>query len=722
MGPGTIGMTRQSAILPLRLLVAALGLGLALAAGGTENAPRRILFDVPAGPLDAALREFAIQSGQQVIYPTDLVQGRNAAAVHGLCSIREALDRLLAPTGLGAWQDERTGALAVREVAAAVAPPPVRAEPARPPAKPMVARTAPAGPPEPGSAPVALPPFVVEEHKPVDWKYAELEDSEVLSTCSDRLTSFLVEQHYALHQMLETILPRSLQFRSDVPPIYLFIDRDSRMTLPPEVVGMMQRTEAANALRTPVGDQTRAITALPNYRLWDQDSHAIFFLTSESDLFQGQLRLTPGYVRHLLESRQPGLPRWFIEGFMAMYLDTVIHTAPLMGAGRRDGMPFTAYVLKIAPALWISPALTQEIQRRPNARIELLSLAALFRGDAERETGPRPADAGAGVVGLPDYVATEAKSPDIAANYDRLLRQSQSAIFLRWLFSGSRETRRAALWKFVDGASRGRATEAWFKECFGLDYAAVETELQNYVRTACRDSITLHPERVPILGPVDLRLASDSEVSRIKGDFNRLEIAYVRENYPALTNRYIEQARRTLRRAYDRGDRDPRLVAELGLCECDAGNDAAAVPFLEAAVRGRVLRPRAYFELARIRFATLVAQNPAGKLTIPQLKSVITPLLWSRFQAPPLGEAYELMAEAWLRSEATPLGEQLAVLNDSVEQFPQRARLFLLVAHIQVEQHRFDTARALVERGLRVATDPGDRQRLQKLQADLTGP
>ena len=44
-------------------------------------------------------------------------------------------------------------------------------------------------------------------------------------------------------------------------------------------------------------------------------------------------------------------------------------------------------------------------------------------------------------------------------------------------------------------------------------------------------------------------------------------------NSPELAPKYLEQARRTLRRAYDRGERDPRLLAVLGLCECDAGNE-----------------------------------------------------------------------------------------------------------------------------------------------------
>lgn len=73
----------------------------------------RYRFDLPAGPADAALKQFSAQSGQQVVAPTALVQGVRTQEVRGEISAREALDRMLSGTGLAARLDDQSGAFAV---------------------------------------------------------------------------------------------------------------------------------------------------------------------------------------------------------------------------------------------------------------------------------------------------------------------------------------------------------------------------------------------------------------------------------------------------------------------------------------------------------------------------------------------------------------------------------------------------------------------------------
>ena len=60
-------------------------------------------FDIASGPLANALDRFGDQSGLQIVYDPRLVAGRNAAAVSGHMRKREALDRLLAGSGVG-WK------------------------------------------------------------------------------------------------------------------------------------------------------------------------------------------------------------------------------------------------------------------------------------------------------------------------------------------------------------------------------------------------------------------------------------------------------------------------------------------------------------------------------------------------------------------------------------------------------------------------------------------
>jgi outer membrane receptor for ferric coprogen and ferric-rhodotorulic acid len=93
----------------------ALGLLLSLlcaswAAGA--NAPKRT-FQIPNGDAAVTLKRFSEQSGEQIVFPIDLVRGVKTNPVQGEMSAREALDQLVANTGLVVVVDARTGALTV---------------------------------------------------------------------------------------------------------------------------------------------------------------------------------------------------------------------------------------------------------------------------------------------------------------------------------------------------------------------------------------------------------------------------------------------------------------------------------------------------------------------------------------------------------------------------------------------------------------------------------
>lgn len=59
-----------------------------------------IHFDLPAQPLAVALDAYAAASGRSVLFPDTLVAGRVSAPIHGSYGGREALDLMLAGTGL----------------------------------------------------------------------------------------------------------------------------------------------------------------------------------------------------------------------------------------------------------------------------------------------------------------------------------------------------------------------------------------------------------------------------------------------------------------------------------------------------------------------------------------------------------------------------------------------------------------------------------------------
>lgn len=83
----------------------------------TVFANARRHYDLPAGDAAQTLKLFSEQSGEQIVYPVEQVRGQQTNAVRGELTTREALDAMLAKTGLMAVQDEKTGALAVKRVA-----------------------------------------------------------------------------------------------------------------------------------------------------------------------------------------------------------------------------------------------------------------------------------------------------------------------------------------------------------------------------------------------------------------------------------------------------------------------------------------------------------------------------------------------------------------------------------------------------------------------------
>jgi hypothetical protein len=321
---------------------------------------------------------------------------------------------------------------------------------------------------------------------------------------------------------------------------------------------------------------------------------------------------------------------------------------------------------------------------------------------------------------LAEFFAGDLSQTDPTLGAALSLWQAQAALFIRWGLGDRGAPRRAALWKFVERSAVEPVTEALFQECFGFDFTTAQRQLSEHLATAMRERLVLRPAQRPRLPDYPLRAADEVEIARMKGDWERLEIAFVKSQFPTLTQKYLEQARRTLRRAYDNGSRDPRLLAVMGLCEVDAGNDAGAREFLEdASARTKTLRARARFELARLRFAALRAEvGGAGpRLTIDQARGVLTPLLATREQEPPLAEVYTLIADVYALCDEPPTRDQLAVLEAGVRTFPRDTELVHRTAELNVRHGFLDTARWLITLGITLAPDDAARARFEALQA-----
>jgi hypothetical protein len=97
--------TLRALLLPLLLSVLTIAMAMVHRAdatetqlGGANTVPIR--FDLPVQPLAAALVTFSELTGYSVLVSSSLTTGRQAAAVHGEFEPRDALQRLLADSGL----------------------------------------------------------------------------------------------------------------------------------------------------------------------------------------------------------------------------------------------------------------------------------------------------------------------------------------------------------------------------------------------------------------------------------------------------------------------------------------------------------------------------------------------------------------------------------------------------------------------------------------------
>jgi len=522
---------------------------------------------------------------------------------------------------------------------------------------------------------VELPPLLVSEPRnPLPWRYAEATGLEVLSLCPDYTTKEFMMQFCHLRQLLQLVIPPELQLSLSVPVVHILCGT--------EMQGRLNRDVLVDMFHTNPAAPAEHVHVLPNLRLMANDAYTVFALVDPVKMERSQLSLTPDYVSFTLQRRVPPLPAWFAVGVLHLY----------------DSMLLDSKEIQLAPVVWLSDEGTEAVRKDPAAAaLTLLPMEELL-------IAPRPPLA-----------------PAESVEHYREIWIAQSALFVRWALDGRSLEERQAYFKFVDRASRGPVTEALFREGFGLGFDEMRARLGAYLPVAIGGTLRLHPDAPLETIKFSLGPATPAEIGRIKGDWERLETAYVKKSYPALSGNYLDQARRTLRRAYDLGERDPRLLAVMGLCECDAGDDAAALPFLTAAVEARVVRPLAYAELARILYAQARAKpaGTQGKLSSPQTAAIVNLLLTARGQSPPLSDLAELFSDIWFHSDVRPLPSDLVHLDEDTILFPRSANLSYRVALLDAQAGQWPSVRRLVDRGLATAPNATIRDRFAQLQGLL---
>jgi hypothetical protein len=290
---------------------------------------------------------------------------------------------------------------------------------------------------------------------------------------------------------------------------------------------------------------------------------------------------------------------------------------------------------------------------------------------------------------------------------------AQAYAFVHLCLYGLNQRYQKPFLQFASRLANEPASERLFQECFGQSYRQMGNELRSYVEFTAYKATQFRAKKgreLPEPPAVQLRAATDAEVGRLKGEALRLG-GHGREAHDALIAPYI------------RGERDPRLLAALGLDESLAGHPERAMKFLEAAAAARVERPSAYAELARLR---LDAATGAAKLDDAQRRAILDPLLVARRQPPPMAAVYVLMAEAWSRSATHPPPDEFRILLEGVSTFPRDAALLMQVTLVAAGHGYPAEALQLAERGAKnftgVAAGGEFASLAAALRRDAAGP
>jgi hypothetical protein len=272
-----------------------------------------------------------------------------------------------------------------------------------------------------------------------------------------------------------------------------------------------------------------------------------------------------------------------------------------------------------------------------------------------------------------------------------------------------------------------------FRECFGFGYAEMQSEISRYLSEATKEAFLAesyaHPADRPLMreyseeeGPPPSlsRYATPSEIARLLGDWERMEGDEIKASNPALSHVFLEQAGKTLHKSYTNGERDPRLLAVLGLYDYDTGALAEAHSVLSSATEAGVARPAAYIDLAQLNFHEAQTHPAAdgGLFSAPQTATVLKPLFAARKLAILDAAGYILIAKAWTHCAAKPLPANLAVLDEGRQLYPFDTALCLSAARAYAKWGYIAEAKAILNQGLKVISIDGGKE-LREMRMSL---
>ncbi len=553
--------------------------------------------------------------------------------------------------------------------------------------------------------PVDLPRYEVlaerELPPPEQWFYARIDGFEVLSNSSEDATKQLLKefQHFAF--ALDQVWP-GMRANNAVPAALIICGRKEKFEeFLPENLRQTERATTTFHRRDReqaaivLDDQTKILNLVTVEETVAGPAVPLADAVSETGEALDGTTVNPGFavdsyqqlrrefLRYLLAGMDAPPPPWFAEGVSQLFMSMRI-TETEISVGRVENPNLAAD--RGGTRAGATPADDRDFNAAL-ARRALLPMAEMFEVAADSATAQNP---------LNNAWA------------------KQCYAFVHWGLYGDLGRHQKEFLTFVRRLSREALSEAMFQECFKQSYDGMLLSLRTHIentRSKVAGVRAAKGEKLPLPPAPVIREATEAEIGRLKGDALRLA------GHPA-------EARTVLVTSYRRGERDPNLLAALGLAELTVGDVGRARKFLEVAAASKANRPRAYVELARLRLIEGRAKPEGrdGKLSAAQLGRVLEPLYVTRGQMPPLSDAYELMVEAWDAGAAAPTADHLGVIEEGVRQFPRDAALVYGAAELRAKSGYLAEAHALIRLGLRVVTDAPMRARFEQLQRSLPPP
>ena len=521
--------------------------------------------------------------------------------------------------------------------------------------------------------PIELPTYTVTDSRelppPEPWLYGRIPGFEVLSNASEKSTKRLVGDFQRFFLALSLVWP-GVQQKTAVPTSLIICGRGGKFDafIP---TGQQRPNRAMASLTLRAAEQSAIVI--------DFQTKVLNLSTSEGATAAASTAAAAGEDGVSLGGSDPGLQ---VDAYRQLYREYIRFL--LGGVEPRGPAWFEEGVAQIFMAMEVTNT-TIIVGKVENPNTISAEQGALndagISGTAPAEDRDfNAALAKRRLLGMDALFAVAHDAPE-ANNVLGGTWAKQAYAFVHWGLYGDQGKHQKAFITFLRRLDREPATEALFKECFKQSYQDMLFTIRGYV---------------------------EFTNYKIKGDALRLA-------------GHVAAARTAMTTPYIRGERDPQLLAAIGLLERAANDDGRARKFLEAAAQAKAARPRAYLELAKMRFAE-AASKPAetqARFSAEQTVAVLTPLFTARTQTPPLAEVYELIAEAWARSIITPGTDHLGVLDEGVRFFPRTTALVYATAVQKVRVGLVADARSLIALGLRVATEAETRRKFETLQASL---